>query len=466
MTNLKKQIKLTFLLLAFLSLNFSAFAQCGTFAESTQEEEGLAAHSLYRDAVKAEKYDEAFENWKKAYEIAPAANGKNHLHFADGRKIYKHFLANETDAAKKGEHIKMILSLYDGQSQCYGKKGQDAFLAGRKGYDMFYYYTDHLGDNPYQSVVDVLATCIEKGGNSVEDIILVPYAGSVVNLFAKEKISKEKARGIYEQLNGIADYNIANTPATAERFKAAKESMNQTFAQIENHIFDCAYFKTKMKPEYDANPNDPKTIENVIRVLKRQGCDASDPFMQELEGKWATYASAENAKRQATFNANNPNVMAKKKYDAGDYAGAIADFEKAISQASDQSKKAGYYFKIASIQGRKMKQYSKARTSAKKAASLRPGWGDPYMLIADLYATTASKCGDDWNQRLAVLAAIEMYSKAKSVDPSVASDASSKITRYLGSRPDQQEAFMRGVKEGQKASVGCWIGGKVTVKFK
>ena len=88
------------------------------------------------------------------------------------------------------------------------------------------------------------------------------------------------------------------------------------------------------------------------------------------------------------------------------------------------------------------------------------------MLIADLYATSASKCGDDWNQRLAVLAAIEMYQRAKSIDPGVAEDANKKIGRYMAARPDKQEGFMRGVSEGQKATVGCWIGESVTVKFK
>jgi len=137
-----------------------------------------------------------------------------------------------------------------------------------------------------------------------------------------------------------------------------------------------------------------------------------------------------------------------------------------MNAETDQSKKAGYQFSIASIQGRKLKQYSKARTSARAAAKMRSGWGDPYMLIGDLYATSASRCGDDWNQRLAVLAAIEMYGRAKSVDPGVAADASKKIGRYLSARPTQEEGFMRGVKSGNTAKVGCWIGETVTVKFK
>lgn len=467
--DLRQLFKGTTLLLAALILSNTLIAQCTTFKESPKEQDGMEAHSLYRDAIKAKNYDEAFPNWKIAYGIAPAANGVNYLHYSDGRDIYRYYFDKETDTAKKQENVDIILSLYDGQLQCYGdayKQGQESFLYGRKGYDMLYYFKEYLGDAPYQTVINTLKMAVEKGGDNVEDIILVPYAHSVVQLFAKEKISKEDARAVYTQLNKIADYNIANNEKVKVRFVPAKAAMNAEFAQIENHIFDCDYFVAKLKPEYATKSEDPVFLEETIKLLKRQGCDASTPFLAELEGKWAKYAIQINAERQAEFEANNPGVMANKLYKAGDYKGAIAKYEEAMAAEIDQSKKAGYQFSIASIQGRKLKQYSKARSSARAAAKMRSGWGDPYMLIADLYATSASKCGDDWNQRLAVLAAIEMYGRAKSIDSGVAGDASKKIGRYLAARPDQAEGFMRGVKAGQTAKVGCWIGENVTVKFK
>jgi hypothetical protein len=467
--NLRQLFKGALLLLAVNLLSNTLTAQCGTFQQSTKEEDGMAAHSLYRDAMKANNMEEAFPNWKIAYDIAPAANGSNHLHFSDGRKIHQHYFEKATDAAKKKEHADMVLKLYDGQLKCYGdayKAGQDSYLLGRKGYDMFYYFTDYLGDNPYQSVIDVLKMAVDKGGDNIEDIILVPYAGSVVNLYAKEKISKEAARAVYTRLNEIADRNIANNAATSARFVAAKEAMNYEFAKIEYHIFDCEYFVAKLKPEYATKGNDPVFLEEAIKTLKRQGCEDPNPFLAELETKWAVYAAEINAQRQAEFEANNPGVLANKLYKEGDFKGAIDKYEEAMATETDIEKKASYKFSIASIQGRKLKQYSQARSTAQAAANMRSGWGDPYMLIADLYASSASSCGDDWNQRLAVLAAIEMYQRAKAVDPSVADDANDKISRYLSSRPAQEEGFMRGVKEGQSATVGCWIGETVTIKFK
>ena len=82
----------------------TAFAQCGKFTDTPKESEALEAHVLYRDAIKMKDYDGAFENWKIAYELAPAADGKRASHFSDGIIIYKNEVENEADAAKRKEY--------------------------------------------------------------------------------------------------------------------------------------------------------------------------------------------------------------------------------------------------------------------------------------------------------------------------------------------------------------------------
>ena len=68
--DLRQLFKGTFLLLAALMLSNTLIAQCVTFKESPKEEDGMIAHSLYRDAVKAKDFPGAYDNWKTAYEIA------------------------------------------------------------------------------------------------------------------------------------------------------------------------------------------------------------------------------------------------------------------------------------------------------------------------------------------------------------------------------------------------------------
>lgn len=469
MTRINKSITLIFLFVLGLASLSNLDAQCETWIGSPDEGKLTDAHTIYRGHMKAKDLDSAFEHWQIAYEGAPAADGKRDFHYTDGIKIHKHLLAKATDDAKKEEHKKMILKLYDEVIGCFESgsitmkipaEERVAYLLGRKAFDMYYDLR-----TPYTETHQVLSMAVKKGGPKTEYIVLAPYADVTCNLFSEKQLSPEQAREVYNDINEIADHNISNNDQYGDYYKQAKESALGTFGPYENHIFDCDYFKAKIKPQYDANPNDPSNVKECIKVLKRQGCESNDPLLQELEAKWSQYAASENARRKDEFEANNPAMMAKKAYDAGDYAGAIAKYQEAISNESSAEKQGEYHFRIASIKGRKLKKYSEARSEAKKAAQLKPNWGRPWMLIGDLYAKGSRNCGDSFMQRCAVLAAIDKYAKAKSVDPSMASEASERIGKYSASKPTQDEAFMRGYKDGQSVKVSCWIGETVKLRF-
>lgn len=470
--NWMKNLSLFFLLALTAQVSWG---QCETWVGSASENEATDAHTVYRDAFKQKDFDLAFEQWQIAYKLAPAADGKRDYHYTNGVEIYKDRLAKATtDEAKKEAKVK-ISELYDQAIQCYENgaisiskcTGDDCidkkvgYLLGRKGYDL--YYTVNA---PYSQTLAAVKGSVEKAGMDSEYIVFAPYATIAVDWFKKEKMTQEETRAVHTLLNEIADHNIAKNDNLSASYQQAKDAMNATFRPIEHDIFDCEYFVAKLRPDYDASPNDPAVIKRVLKTLKKQGCADGHPLVIELDGKWKKYAAEENAKRQAEFEANNPGVKAKKLYDAGDFKGAISKYQEAIDAEADPSKKASYMFSVASIQFRKLKKYSAARKTAQDAAKMKANWGRPYMLIGDMYATSARSCGDDWNQRLAIIAAMDKYNYAKSVDPSVAEEANARLGKYRASLPDQSEGFMRGVKSGQTQKVGCWIGESVKVKFK
>lgn len=472
-----KRTQLLFNLLSglmLLALSINVSAQCDTWEGSAQKGEAEDAHTIYRQALKTNDFEMAFENWEKAYAIAPSADGKRDFHFTDGIKLYINKWKNEPDAAKKTEYVDIILRLQDeavnclksggitlkcdGQSDCYIKR--IGYLQGRLAYDMFYTL-----NTVYSKTLVQLSGAVENSGNDAEYIVFAPYASIAVYNFEKELMTKEEARVIYEKLNAIADHNIAKGDNLSASYQQAKESMNATFSKIERDIFDCEFFKNKLRPDYDADPNNVDVIKQTLAILKGQGCEPGDPFYDELDTKWKKYAAEENAKIQAEFEQNNPAIAAKKLYDAGDFNGAVRKYQEAIDGEADPTKKSGYLFSLASIQFRKLKQYNKARQTARDAAKTRPGWGRPYMLIGDMYGSSARNCGDSWNQRLAILAAMDKYRYAKQIDSSQADEANTRLSKYRGSMPAQDEGFMRGVKAGQSATVGCWIGETVKVRF-
>lgn len=463
------------LLLSLMVLAFSIQmnAQCETWNGKSNQTEIMETHTIYRGALKSKDYAFAEENWAKVYAVAPAADGKRGTHYTDGIKIYKNKIKTEKDKAVKAELGVKLLEIYDDAIACYESKSismkcatdvcyaeKVGELKGRKGFDMYYTTKSPLAEsNP------LLIESLNTSGSELEYRILSPAAYSTVKLFEKGEIEREKVVEIYEKLVAAADMKIAEDGKYKDKFVEGKEAIINAYKPIERDVFGCEYFINKLKPDYDADPDNPEVIKLTLAYLKAQGCEEGTPFYDEVSTKWKKYASERNAELQAEFEANNPSVKAKALYDEGKFEEAVVKYKEAIAQEEDLERKANYNFSMASILFRKLNKYSEARKAALEAASLKPGWGRPYLLIGDMYAKSSSSCGDAWNQRLAVLAAIDKYSKAKSTDPSVADEANKKIGIYSKSKPTQDEGFMRGYKAGQTLTVGCWIGESVRLRY-
>ena len=165
-----------------LTLSINLSAQCDNWEGSAQKGEAEDAHTIYRQALKTKDYQMAFENWEKAYSIAPAADGKRDFHYTDGIKLYLNRWKNETDAAKKKEYIDRILKLQEeavnclssggitlkchGQKDCYTKR--IGYLQGRLAYDMFY-----ILNTPYSKTIEQLSGAVENSG----DDLILPLMG-------------------------------------------------------------------------------------------------------------------------------------------------------------------------------------------------------------------------------------------------------------------------------------------------
>ena len=301
--------------------------------------------------------------------------------------------------------------------------------------------------------------------------VLYPYASVTVTLFTQEKISVEDARAVHKTLTEIADHNILNgkDDATKARYEKAKTSVDKRFDQIALQIYDCAYFQAKLKPEYDADPDNYEVYQPVYQQLKQAGCEDADPLMVELRTKIEAYVDEYNARMAVErWNALPNSNKGAVKFKEEAYEEGIGYYEAAIEEATEDDKKADYHYAIA--QGYfKLKSYSKARSHARSAANLKSGWGEPYLLIGSLYASSTRTCGSGSEEdkafegRMVVLAAIAKYAQAKRVDSSVAAEANKRISRISSSKPTREQVFQRGLKDGQSYKVGCWIQETVTI---
>lgn len=450
--------------------NVALSAQCKTWNDSPRKEEALDAHAIYRPYVKGKQANElaelddatfktAFEHWKKAYDIAPAADGQRATHYVDGRLFYQAMMAKTTDPAKKKEYADVVFKLYDEQIECYKN---EAFLLGRKAYDMF--YTPGYGYSA--QTLETFKKALDKGGNETEYIVFDPLSQLMVYLYKNKQLSKEEFRTLHEKLVNIADHNIANNKQYGQYYESGKAIMLSHFAEVEREVFDCEYFTNKLMPVYEKNKDSLDVIKYIYQTLRQQGCDSTASYMIELRGTFEKLANEYNVKAEAELRAKNPGYDASALQREGKFTQAISRYREAIDGESDPEKQAQYYYSIAFIQTWELGQYQSARDNARKAASLKSGWGRPYLLIGDMYAKTSRSCGDDWNNRLAIIAAIDKYAYARSIDGDVASEANERIGNYSGALPERETGFMRGFTEGQSLTVGCWIGETVKLRFK
>ena len=406
----------------FVMMVSSANAQCESWEGKDFQPKAMEAHVLYRGIVKGktaadlakiddQNFNLAYNNWEKAYDMAPMADGKRSYHYSDGVELLKAKAMRTDDAAAKKELEQRVVNTYDQYAECFPDK--KPIVLGRKAYDMFY-----LSNYGYRKeTFDAYQAALMEGGMDVEYIILDPLGQLVKYLFENDKIGQEEAREVLIKAQELADYNAENDDTYGQYYESGKAIMENHIKPVEEQIFDCDYFKGKLLPMFQENRDSLDILRYVYNKLVNQGCDPEDPDLSTLKSEYEALASEINAQREADFLANNPGVAARRLYDEGDFEGAIEKYEEAIEAETDDEKKAEYFFGIASIQFRKMDQYSSARTNARKAAELKDNWGRPYMLIGDMYASTSSSCGNDgYSRGLAVLAAIDKYAYARSID--------------------------------------------------
>ena len=112
--------------------------------------------------------------------------------------------------------------------------------------------------------------------------------------------------------------------------------------------------------------------------------------------------------------------------------------------------------------------YSASRSAAYKAANLDPSSGEPYLIIAGLYAQSAGSCCGDTPvlKRVAYWAAVDKAVKARSIDnsPEIQERANKFIGTYSSHFPKKADAFMENIIDGQSYYVGGWIGETTTVR--
>lgn len=290
---------------------------------------------------------------------------------------------------------------------------------------------------PFLFVVSELGTA---SLHSVPGISFVP---------SSTEMTLNQSRNYLDSSNDAAGQNLRQEPKAA-------------FFRMANSFSDCEYFTQELEQLYTTNNDDIEVVGYILEQLKSLGCLETDPALTIIQARYDELqaAAVQEANRESLSGSEVDKAIKE-----GNSQEAIRLLEVAIEGETDSLRKGEHFLQIAYIQYEELGHFQEARKNARRAAELVDTFGKPYILLGDIYLKMSRNCGESWQERLVVLAAIEKYEHAKKIDTSLMNEANRRILNLGGSLPLKEDGSHRGVRPGDKVSVGCGIDETITVRF-
>ena len=198
-------------------------------------------------------------------------------------------------------------------------------------------------------------------------------------------------------------------------------------------------------------PNDVALLERIATILDNRDCTDSKAFRMAA----AKLYQLEPGPDAAYF--VGVNLFKDKKYrDAATY------FDQA-TKTNDNDRKYRAYLNLSMCYW-DLGSFSRARDLARNAAQINPTAGEPYLIIAELYAQSARQFNGEVEKRAVYWAAVDKCIQAKNINPSIADRANAMVRSYSAAFPTIETIFFNDYSEGQSYTVGGWIGETTTVR--
>lgn len=409
--------------------------------------------SLMQTSAKAESYDSALKPWMAVYENCPASSKNIYIY---GPRIFKALYAATPDAAKKKEYLDKIMEIYDTRIKYYGEDDAKGTILAYKTYD----YMELMGEKTDQAVVyDWLGEAIGEMKANMNPLDAYSYyMVASLSQYLSDNSKKDQYLKDYFAVIGYVDQAIANAKsandqANADYLGMVKDGIVKGF--VNSGAGDCKtlteYYADKVEP----NKANKEFLNEVINALGSVGCSETDLYFTASEYLYHLEPSA-----GAAIGLANKSLRDK------DYDTALKYYNEAANLETDKNKASDYMMQLAGIFSNQ-RNFVKARQAALEATEYNPNNGEAYILIAQLYASSANNIFSEPEKAgLVYLAAVDKLQKARAVDPSVASKANSLINRYSAAFMDTETAFMMGIKSGETVFIPGWIGESTTVRLR
>ena len=428
--------------------------------------------SIFAENAKVKNYAAAYEPWLAVKNECPSLNVAIYSY---GERILKDRIENGADADKTAAKQDLI-ALYDDWIKYFPKKqgkSKVGDILSSKGqnmidlkmgtpqeiyavFDSAYTQDPKSFTNPKRlyNYFKTLYDIYKSGDNSVSMSMLFDKYEEISEKFELEgtNLAKRLDKILKKEESGEA---LSTKDLKRRRIYDINSNAIGVFLKNLDAIIakesSCENLIPLYQSNFEENKNNPVWLNRAAGRMKSKEC-ADDPlFVTIVEALHALEPSANSAYYLGILNDKR-----------GNSAEALRYYEESIALESDPYKKAKTLYKIAlelKAKGRK----SKARSYANKALSYQPSLGKAYLLIANLYASSANACGEtQFDKRAVYWLAANTARKAAKVDASIKKAALKTAKSYEGRAPSKTDIFTEG-KEGASVTFSCWIGTSVKV---
>jgi tetratricopeptide (TPR) repeat protein len=434
----------------------AAFAQTGAsdgsrFGHGQDSLRCLQNISIYSEYVKTGNFADAYSPWKAVFTEAPLSQVAT---YTNGARILRWFIANEKDAAKQKGYFDELMGIYDqrikyldGLNRLVKTPTTKGSIIGLKAHD---YYT--MGCPDLKTAYNMFKESIEAEKAESDYYVIQEFMDASSKLIKADESHKEQFIQDYLMASSIADeaHKAAKNEKTKEQLKTTKDNVDAFF--INSGVATCENLQQIYAPKVEANKNNLDYLKQVISVMGMLGCTEEEAYFAASEFAHAIEPTAETA--------IGCGYMYYKK---GDMDKCMEYFDQALSLESDTEKKAETAYKTAVILMAK-NQLSRAKKYAQQSISLNSNYGKPYLLIAQMYASSPRWSDENALNMCTYFACIDKCQRAKSVDPSVTEEANKLIGTYSRYTPKDEDLFFLGLKKGDSVTIGGWIGETTTIR--
>lgn len=419
-------------------------------------EEAENSYVLYKDLYNRESYNRALPLWRIAFTKAPKSNGKVKSHFDDGVAMYIDLIKNSEDDVQKRLYVDTIKIIHAKREECFGI---DVDNVSKRAYDYYYDLREYI---PTQEIYSTFKKAIALGDGKLEYYIVNPFTKLVFDGILDKSISHEEGREYADLIRASIKNGLENCEGTiCEGWEVVNDYAPDRLEALEgiDGFYLCEYYNNKYFALYKSDPENCEIINRAYSRMLRGGCSENDPNVMEVK----------MAKDTVCYVPPPPPGTLRLAYNAytqGDYNEAVVLFEQFATETDDPELKAKYLFLISKIYYADIKNFPQARKFALEAAKHKANWGEPYILIGKLYASSGPLCGPGrgWDSQIVTWPAIDKFAYAKSIDPSVSAEANSLIRRYNQYMPKKEDIFFRRITAGSTFRVPCWIQENTTVR--